>query len=255
MNEHQKNYSVIPDGEFRCVWMSAGILSYQLCNQSYDCDACPLDAAMRQHFPRPDTHPESADRAPSTPPGDEVEFREQYSYTSNHFWVKSIAKSLYRVGIEPFLSRAFLIPRTIILPEVGETVTTSQPCLWFVLDEKTIPIHAPADGVVIAHNNLLSERPYKVYYHPYDQGWLFDLKITAEKQTHFLNTSAARLQFRHDQQLFREQLKDALHSASTGVTLPDGGQLLQDIPAMLGPKRYFDLVWEVFLNKKRTTKS
>lgn len=36
--------------EQRCVWMAAGILSYQLCEREFDCDQCPLDKAMRMHI-------------------------------------------------------------------------------------------------------------------------------------------------------------------------------------------------------------
>jgi glycine cleavage system H lipoate-binding protein len=250
MNEQQNNYKLIPEGDFRCVWMSAGILSYQLCNRSFDCDGCPLDAAMRQHFPRPQPDPGVADQSlPSE--NEELEPRAHYRYTPTHFWVKSISDSLVRVGIEPGLSRALLIPRTIVLPSAGETVKASEPCLWFVLDEKTIPFCSFADGVVAAQNSLLSERPYKVYYHPYDQGWLFDMTVDkTSPPPSFLTTSAARTLYKQDQKLFREKLGDAIQNTSAGITLPDGGQMLQDVSAMLGPKRYFDLVWEVFLKKK-----
>lgn len=30
-----------------CVWMEAGVLRYWLCNHDFDCDNCPLDAALR----------------------------------------------------------------------------------------------------------------------------------------------------------------------------------------------------------------
>lgn len=248
MNEN-KNYKVFPEGESRCVWMSAGILSYQLCNKEFDCESCPLDAAMRQHFPRPKTDPAQPSPASSSS-SDPPDLRENYRYTPTHFWVKSISASLVRVGIEPGLSRALLIPRTIVLPAAGETVKTSEPCLWFVLDEKTIPLRAFANGVVVAQNSLLPDRPYKVYYHPYDQGWLFDMRFDEPTQTSgFLTPIEARTMFHQDQVSFREKLSGAIHSTSAGVTLPDGGQLLQDVSAMLGPKRYFDLVWEVFLKK------
>ena len=30
-----------------CIWMSAGLLRYRLCDREYDCEHCPLDAALR----------------------------------------------------------------------------------------------------------------------------------------------------------------------------------------------------------------
>ena len=195
MNENQKNYKIIPEGDSRCVWMSAGILSYQLCNRLFDCDACPLDIAMRQHFQRPEDEEEQT--APQTGQQDEEnELRDGYNYTATHFWVKSISNSLYRVGIEPGLSRALFVPKTIVLPAAGETIQESQPCLWFVLGENTVPLTACADGVVVTQNVLLPERPYKVYYHPYDQGWLFDMKLDLKAGgPQFLSASTARKVF------------------------------------------------------------
>jgi len=249
MNEQQKSYQIIPEGESRCVWMSAGILNYQLCNRKFDCDACPLDIAIRQHFQPPGT-----ERRQETPAAqqdkEETTLREQYGYTTTHFWVKSISGSLYRVGIEPGLARTLMIPRTVVLPSTGEIIKASQPCLWFVLDEKTLPFNAFSDGIVATQNSLLAERPYKIYYHPYDQGWLFDMKLgKSTPPPKFLTASRAQDLYAQDQQIFRDRISEAIQTTSAGLTLPDGGQLLQALPAMLGPKRYFDIVWEVFLKK------
>ncbi len=48
--ETEHGRPILPPDELRCVWMSAGILSYQLCDRAFDCDHCALDQAMRPHF-------------------------------------------------------------------------------------------------------------------------------------------------------------------------------------------------------------
>lgn len=30
-----------------CVWMEAGVIRFWLCNRDFDCERCPLDAALR----------------------------------------------------------------------------------------------------------------------------------------------------------------------------------------------------------------
>ena len=30
-----------------CLWMAAGVINYRLCDRQFDCDRCPLDAALR----------------------------------------------------------------------------------------------------------------------------------------------------------------------------------------------------------------
>ena len=32
-----------------CVWMRAGVIRFWLCDRDFDCDNCPLDAALRAH--------------------------------------------------------------------------------------------------------------------------------------------------------------------------------------------------------------
>ncbi len=249
MNDQQKHYQVIPDGEFRCVWMSAGILSYQLCDRSFDCEHCPLDVAMRQHFARPQSSGEAEipTREPSIHPED---LPEDLRYTATHCWVKPITPMLYRVGIEAGLAHALMVPGTVILPPRGEKIETSKPCAWFVLESKTVPLLSFTAGELVSINTLLTERPYKIYFHPYDQGWLFDVLISEGTYPALMDARTARVRFEQDQHLFRERVRSALQDASHGQTLHDGGETLRDLSLMLGPDRYFELVKEIFLNKK-----
>lgn len=39
--------SVLPPGALPCVWMSAGLVSFKLCDREGECEACPFDLAMR----------------------------------------------------------------------------------------------------------------------------------------------------------------------------------------------------------------
>src|SRR3990167_19256 len=43
-NRHQKR--IIPDGELKCVWMTAGQISYKLCNYEFNCEFCPFNEAF-----------------------------------------------------------------------------------------------------------------------------------------------------------------------------------------------------------------
>ena len=38
-------YQVLAPETEPCVWMSAGLISYKLCDRGFDCENCPLDAA------------------------------------------------------------------------------------------------------------------------------------------------------------------------------------------------------------------
>ena len=45
-----------------CVWMHAGVIRFRLCNRAFDCEHCPLDAAL---CGRPVPNQQSS---PSAPP-------------------------------------------------------------------------------------------------------------------------------------------------------------------------------------------
>jgi len=36
-----------------CVWMEAGVIRYWLCCRNFDCEHCPLDAALRDPAANP----------------------------------------------------------------------------------------------------------------------------------------------------------------------------------------------------------
>jgi hypothetical protein len=54
---------VLPPGVLPCVWMSAGVVSFKLCDREGECEGCPFDRAMMG--PAPPRHAALARRSPS----------------------------------------------------------------------------------------------------------------------------------------------------------------------------------------------
>ena len=46
MEEQKQGLKVIPMGERKCIWMDAGVVSYKLCTNHYQCNTCEFDLAM-----------------------------------------------------------------------------------------------------------------------------------------------------------------------------------------------------------------
>lgn len=44
--EMPRGMKVIPNGERKCIWMDAGVVSYKLCTNQYQCNICDFDRAM-----------------------------------------------------------------------------------------------------------------------------------------------------------------------------------------------------------------
>ena len=54
-----------PPGALPCVWMSAGLVSFKLCDREGECEGCPFDRAMREPHGRPVRRPIRKRRAPT----------------------------------------------------------------------------------------------------------------------------------------------------------------------------------------------
>ncbi|MFZ1080947.1 MAG: glycine cleavage system protein H [Candidatus Kryptoniota bacterium] len=141
--KHDKTISrVVPDGEMNCIWVDAGLVSYKLCDLSFDCENCRFDQVMRQR-PQPLSNSTESRRArpldrksvipiarmtdkghdtlsPTwgsfanliseflTPPT-LTTLPEDRLYSDNHVWAKEVGKNRYRVGMDHY-AVAFLSP-------------------------------------------------------------------------------------------------------------------------------------------------
>ncbi len=244
-----KHYTIVPPEELRCVWMSAGILSYQLCDRKYDCERCPLDAAMRSHFTK---QPSSNQKAPMphTSAPAPTNLRESYRYSANHCWLKQMTRTVVRIGLEPGLASALLLPRSIVLPSIGQRIDKGSACVWIVLADGILPVTAPVSGEIVGRNTRAVNEPQTVLLQPFDQGWLFEVRSesTTMKEAGLLDIGEAGEKYTRDSLRFTELLLQELQASrpEVGQTLPDGGRPLQDLSDMLGAKKYYNVLRQVF---------
>lgn len=221
--------------------MTAGILSYQLCDRQLDCDRCPLDAALRMHFSRP-RH--------EVPGESEPEHPGHMLYSRNHCWISIPGDGRARVGVEPDLAAALGSPKAVVLPAPSDRIRHDEWCAWIVMEGGTLPLRAPLSGTVTAVNAQVSEQPSALVASPYQDGWLFEVEIKADEpvRAHLMARSEAQRIFASDVLRFRKRLRDSVDSAPGGVgaTLHDGGEFIGDAAAMLGGKRYIEIIREEF---------
>jgi len=228
-----------------CVWTSAGILSYQLCNREYDCYDCPIDHALREHFFRESLH--HGDVAQPSPVHHAEQLRSDRLYSHEHCWIEKRDAHTFRVGIEPHLARVLLIPKSIVLPPKGQEQKRHQASVWFILEQGTFPLIAPLDGIITERNAFATEQPSEALAHPFDEGWLYEISCTEEAQNGLMNHLDANKQYEHDIQQFNELVQSALKpDAEIGPTLADGGVMLQHVADMLGQKKYIKILRAVF---------
>lgn len=248
MSSPKKHHFNTPDG-LRCIWMTAGILSYQLCDRSYDCDNCTLDAAMRNHFSRPaGANPDA--ELPSVPAAAPERLREGFLYGRNHSWTWSVGERALRVGIEPGLSQALVAPKAVVFPSLGQHLQRGQTCLWVVMEGGTLPFESPVSGTVRRNNRKLADQPHLLNNNPFDEGWLYEMEPDPDSipEAKLMRAEAAGKIYGEDEARFMRLLGNATqrNRAGVGNTLADGGQRLQNIADIVGPAKYFTIIRKVY---------
>lgn len=254
------HYPVIPPDEFRCVWMSAGVISYQLCAQKCDCDQCPLDQAIHARprnvppgvrDPQATESPGAGDFVPEPPPS---RLHRDRLYSHTHCWVLWTETvigedALVRVGLEPALAGALLTPRSVIHAESGAEIQRGDTHPWIMTEAGTLGIIAPLSGVLYEANPRLLENPELLAEEPMDEGWLYSLRVparSAEFDALFSVSAATRL-YGATARRFHETLAQAWREAHPhGPALDSVAPMPQGIAGLLGPARYFALLHDTY---------
>jgi hypothetical protein len=141
VNRKKKYYRVVSKKELKCVWMTAGLLTYKLCKYDLQCERCPLDWELRNLSPTPSfdltasqqVKNVSTDETGRTPPREKERPGEEFLgedlslldikgflfYHPGHTWIKVEKADEVRVGLDCFLRRIVGKVNVIVLPLSG----------------------------------------------------------------------------------------------------------------------------------------
>jgi glycine cleavage system H protein len=225
--------------------MSAGVISYQLCDRMFDCDNCPMDQAMRKRFSATSARKEEDVTLTNHAVPQEIPEKGFY-YSRNHWWVHQTGPRQFRLGIEAGLAQALQGIKGIVFPAPQQHVRKGQACVWVVMDGGTVPLEAPLDGVVRTVNYGLTAQPHLLRMQPFEEGWFFELEADEADAVamELMSAEEAQPRFRSDQTRLLTALTGAMRGKrpSVGLTLNDGGERLESFVDILGPTRYFALI-------------
>lgn len=98
-------------------------------------------------------------------------------YTAEHELVKDLGDGVVRVGITAYAAEALGDVVYVSLPGVGDTVTAGDSCGEVESTKSVSDLYSPADGEVVAVNEALDAEPETVNSDPYEEGWMYDLKL------------------------------------------------------------------------------
>lgn len=99
-------------------------------------------------------------------------------YTESHEWVGAEEDGSARIGISDHAQEALGDLVYVELPTVGDELGQGDPCAVVESVKAASDIYAPVSGTVIAVNEDLDDDPAIINTDPYDDGWLFQLKLS-----------------------------------------------------------------------------
>jgi glycine cleavage system H protein len=221
-------------GSMPCIWMSAGLVAYKLCDREYACEGCPFDAAMRGSELRPSKVAEPLD-----PP-----FPGDRRYHSGHLWVRRVGRERVRVGIDAFAGRLLSAVDGVILPPPGTPVRRDAALCWVHDGTEVVPLRSPVTGRITVTHGLVRHRPTLLHEDPYGDGWLFEVRTRPRTASDgdLLDADAARDVSRDQQRELDREVRAFAVAPSigeAGPTLQDGGVPFGDPRTILGPRRYY----------------
>jgi glycine cleavage system H protein len=242
--EEQKLFHVIPPEESKCVWMTAGILSYQLCDRKFECEECPLDIALRQRF---NQHDPTINRVrPAVPPKVPEESRVGVLFGRKHLWMKRKGEDHVRLGIEPGMASVLVDPKAIVLPALGTQIARDKACSWIVLGAGTLPMISPVTGQVTSTNSMLADHPHAVCSSPLGDGWLFELSVSAADLdvADVLPMADVARVYSDDERPLTHLLSAEMGKTESEITprQSDHSRMMERLSERLGPSEYLKLL-------------
>lgn len=104
---------------------------------------------------------------------------ETLKYSESHEWVR-IEGETATVGITDHAQHELTDIVFVELPELGRQLAAGDSCAVVESVKSASDINTPLAGEVTEVNTALADSPEQVNDSPYEDGWIFKLKLTGE---------------------------------------------------------------------------
>ncbi|MBM4286999.1 MAG: hypothetical protein FJ135_02415 [Deltaproteobacteria bacterium] len=167
-----------------------------------------------------------------------------YFLHRGHAWALLEDNGQVRVGLDDFSQKILGPAEEVRLPEVGRAYYQDHVCMALVRQGHKAKVVAPVDGTVAEVNARVQRQPRLIHDDPYGEGWLFVVQPTNLERnlsTLYSGKTAADWIDAESHRLL------SLMENTVGVTLPDGGEIVDDVFGHFPKLGWRRLVQEFFL--------
>ncbi|UQA92993.1 glycine cleavage system protein GcvH [Streptomyces halobius] len=105
---------------------------------------------------------------------------QQLRYSKEHEWLSAAEDGVSTVGITEHAANALGDVVFVQLPEVGATITAGETCGELESTKSVSDLYSPVSGEVTAVNEDVVSDPSLVNTAPFEDGWLFKVKVSGE---------------------------------------------------------------------------
>ena len=111
-------------------------------------------------------------------------------YTSSHEWLRVEDDGLVSVGISDHARELLGDLVFVELPEVGTDFVAGDECCVVESVKAASDVYMPISGEIIEVNEALTDEPEIINTSPYDSGWLFKVKPSANEIDDLMDADA-----------------------------------------------------------------
>lgn len=227
----------LPATERKCRYMLTGDFSYKLCPNNYECWHCPVDQYIQDTLAdNPMLQKRRKRLAAKVRKVKGFTINEDFQYLPNHVWVK-VEKDALTMGIDEFAARLLGPIDAITLPADDE-VNKGQECWKIGSKGRSVSMTLPVHGEIISRNSQVQSDPALIAKEPFKNGWLLKIKVSQDMPGIIKGAEASGWLEKEFEKLHKE------YAESTGVTIADGGELVENIS-----ERLSDDEWRRFVSR------
>lgn len=110
---------------------------------------------------------------------------EDLQYTDEHEWLRLDGESAF-VGVTDHMQAQLGSLMAVRLPDPGTSLICGQVAATIQSETGTHVIKSPLSGMVTSVNSLLTSQPGVINASPYEDGWLFELRMEAGEEIEHL---------------------------------------------------------------------
>lgn len=220
------------DEALKCIWMTAGIVGYKLCEQEFDCENCAFDRAIRgltpEHRAVGATADQSLDGASDMIQEQGYRMDGSAFYHPAHLWLRVEEGGRVRVGLDDFGQKLTGRIYSVHLPESDSTILRDGGSWSITHGFGETLLSGGACGRIVEVNRKLELSPSLINVDPYGKGWAFVLEpddlLQSLKSLQY--GGSARRWVGEEIHKLRQLSEESI--AEAGITLPDGGVLVSE---------------------------